>query len=126
LAETDFYTALYLCREIRRHLEELSEEREDKMPEKNEIIRGLEGYLGMKLEYTIAALRGLEKSIETQDSASMQEYETLIDALVDFLDRQIDAIERSMPARPRGMPMQRLKAMEQSAGKLAQLLCQID
>jgi hypothetical protein len=118
--------ALYLCREVKRHLEELDEEHEGKEPGKNTIAQDLEGHLGMKLKQMITDLKGLEKSIEAQDVASMLGFEDLIDALVDYLDHLIDATGRSAEAGPRGVRMHRHKAFKESAGKLAQLLCQID
>jgi len=126
LGETDFHMALYLCREIKGHLEELDEEHGGKEPAKNTITQDLEGYLGMTLKQTIADLKSLEKSIEAQDAVSMLGFEDLIDALVDYLDRLIGATGRSEVAGPKGVRMHRLKACRESAGKLAQLLCQID
>ena len=124
--ETDFHMALYLCRDVKRHLEELDEEHEGREPGKITIAQDLEGHLGMTLKQTIADLKGLEKSIEAQDAVSMLGFEDLIDALVDFLDHLIDTTGRIGEAGPRGMRMHKLKACRESAGKLAQLLCQID
>ena len=126
MGETDFHMALYLCREIKGHLEELDEEHEGKELAKNSIAQDLEGYLGMTLKQTIADLKSLEKSIEAQDAMSMLGFEDLIDALVDYLDRLIGATGRSEVAGPKGVRMLRLMACRESAGKLAQLLCQID
>ena len=118
--------ALYLCRDVKRHLEELDEEHEGREPGKITIAQDLEGHLGMTLKQTIADLKGLEKSIEAQDAVSMLGFEDLIDAFVDYLDRLIDATGRSEVAGPKGGRMNRLKTCRESAGKLAQLLCQID
>jgi hypothetical protein len=118
--------AQYLCREIRRHLEELKEEQQKGVPGDWATIQDLERHLLMKSEQMIATLKGLEASIEAQDVKSMLEYETFIDSLADYLDGAIDGAERSEVTGRSGARRQRLKAWRESAGKLAQLLCQID
>jgi hypothetical protein len=126
LDKTDFHTALYLSREIRMGLEELSEERDKGVTGKDSVVHDLEGRVAMTLPQIVADFESLETSIEAQDVESMLEHETLIDGLVDALDRSIEAVDRGEITGIRGGWMQRLKAWRESAGKLAQLLCQID
>lgn len=126
MGETDFHMALYLCREIIRHLEMLNDEREGGAPVKSAIVQDLERHLCMNLEQVIAALKDLETSIEAQDAGSMLGFGDLIDNLVDYLDHLIDVAERSEPTGLRNVQLKRLKAWRGSSGKLAQLLCQID
>jgi hypothetical protein len=124
LGETDYHMALCLSRDIRGHLEELKEKRDEKVPIKCDFARDIEKYLSMKLEQMIVTLKELEASIDAHDPESILEHEPLIDALVDFLDQLIDAAERSHLSRPHGMRMQELMAWRESTSKLAQLLCQ--
>jgi hypothetical protein len=126
LDKTDFHTALYLSREIREGLEELSEEPDKGVPGKDPVVHYLEGQASMTLPQIVADLEFLETSIEAQDVDSMLKQETLIDGLVDALDHLIQAAERGEITGLRGGRIQRLKAWRESAGKLAQLLCQID
>ncbi len=124
MGDADYHMALYLCREIRRRLEELREERNAKAPGKREFAHDLELHLGMGLEQMIVNLKELEESLDAQDSESILEREPLIDSLVDFLDRTVDVAERSGSSRPHGMRIQELKAWRESTGRLAQILCQ--
>ena len=126
MGDTDFHMALYLCREVKRHLEELDEEHEGRKPAKNTFAQDLEGYLGMKLKQMITDLKGLELSIEARDPESMLVFEDSIDSLADYLDHLIDATEKNQVTGFRGGQISELKTWRESTGKLAQLLCQID
>ena len=122
----DFHMALYLCREILRHLEKLHEQKEQRGPGKRASFQDLEGHLRTTLEQIIIDLKGLETSIEARDPTSMREFEDSVDSLADYLDHLIDATERNQVPSIRGDRMLELKTWRESTGKLAQLLCQID
>ena len=118
--------ALYLCREVKRHLEELDEEHEGREPAKNTIAQDFEGHLGMTSKQMITDLKCLEKSIEAHDPLSMLVFEDSIDTLIDYLNHLIESAERNDLTGLRGDRMLKLKSWRESTGKLAQLLCQID
>lgn len=122
----DFHDALYHCREVRSHLEEVSQEQGGKRSESRACIQGLEKHLGLTYFQIVTALTDLERAIETQDAESMLEFENLIDAITDYLDRIINARETRNVARPGALVVKRLIAWRGSAGRLAQILCQID
>lgn len=120
----DFHTALYHCREIEKHFEEMNEEPKDTTHGKSPIILECQKRLCMDSAQILAALRELDKSIEVQDDDSILRFEDLIDALVDYFDCLIVASERSDVATHQGTRIRKLKAWRESTGRLAQMLCQ--
>jgi hypothetical protein len=124
LADAEYHMSIYLSREIRRRFEELKEDRNGKSAGNSEFVRNLQHRLGMGLDQMITVLNDLEESLDAQDSESILKQEPLIDALVDFLDREIDTAERSRSPKPHGIRIQELKAWRESTSRLAQLLCQ--
>ena len=118
----DFHTALYHCREIEKHFEELSEGAKAMVPKKCVIVLDQEVRYCMDSDQILVALRELETSIEAQDAESMLRFEDMVDALVDCFDRLITDSEKSGVTGQRGT--RKLRAQRESTGKLAQLLCQ--
>jgi hypothetical protein len=120
----DFHTALYHCREIEKHFEEMNEEPKNTTHRKSPITRECQERLCMDSAQILAALKELDKSIEVQDDDAILRFEDLIDALVDYFDCLIIASESSDVAKQQGTRIRKLKALRESTGKLAQLLCQ--
>lgn len=117
---------MYHCREVRSHLEEVSQEQGGKRSESSACIQGLERHLGLTYFQIVTALTDLERAIEAQDAELMLEFENLIDSITDYLDSMINATEKRNVARPGALVVKRLEAWRGSAGRLAQILCQID
>lgn len=123
--ETDYHMALYLCREMIMYLEELREVQETDPPGMIRLVKD-QAHLSMTSDQMMSALKGLQSSIEVQDVESMLKYEDLIDELVDYFGQLIDRVEIIEKNRRGDSWLLKLKAWRESAGKLAQLLCQID
>lgn len=119
----DFHTALYHCREIEKHFEELNEAPKDKAHRKNIITLGCEECISIDSEQILESLRELERSIEVHDADAILGFEDLVDALVDYFDRLIIAYEKN-DAKLHDTRIMKLKAWRESTGRLAQLICQ--
>jgi hypothetical protein len=120
----DFHTALYHCREIEKHFEELNDEPKEKAHRKSLNTLTCEEHLCMEPEQIQASLRELERSIEARDDDKILGFEDMIDGLVDYFDCLIIASERNDSAKQLETRIKKLKAWRESTGKLAQLLCQ--
>jgi len=124
LEESEFREAVSLCREVRSNLETLSKGDIGMHSEQKWVVRDFNMRMGMAIDQALEELVRLEKTIEAKDQEAIAAHERPIYELVDYYDHLMDRVQQLEKNSKKSVEI--IRTWRNSAGRLAQFVCQAE